>query len=336
MIKEAIAKLLGGEDLSLQEATDVMNAIMSGETTDAQIAGFLVALRTKGETPDEIAGCAQAMRNKVTRIRSEADVLVDTCGTGGDRKGTFNISTAAALVATGAGARVAKHGNRAVSSSSGSADVLKELGVKIDTDPERMSQCLSKVGIAFLYAPLLHGAMKYAIGPRRELAVRTVFNILGPLTNPAGARRQILGVYSEGLVELVAKALMELGSQRALVVHGHDGLDEITTCDTTTVSELRDGKLSRYALDPKDLGVERAKHQDLAVKDAKESAQVVKAVLAGREGPCRDIVLVNAAGALYVAGIGSDLPDALLKAAEAIDTGNASRVLEALIEETNR
>lgn len=336
MIKEAIAKLLERQDLSVQEAANVMNAIMSGETTDAQIAGFLIALRTKGETAKEIAGCARAMREKVTRIRSDAEVLLDTCGTGGDRKGTFNISTAAALVAAGAGARVAKHGNRGVSSSSGSADVLKELGVNIETDPERISQCLSKTGIAFLYAPLLHGAMKYAIGPRRELGVRTVFNILGPLTNPAGARRQILGVYSETLVDLVANALLELGSERALVVHGHDGLDEITTCDRTSVSELRDGQLRRYTIEPEDLGAERARHEDLTVKDAKESADRIRAVLKGEEGPCRDIVLVNAAGALYVAGLASDMRDGLGKAAEAITSGRASRVLETLVEETNR
>ncbi|MFH0964685.1 MAG: anthranilate phosphoribosyltransferase [Planctomycetota bacterium] len=335
-ISEAIGKALEGADLTSAEAADVMGAIMSGAATDAQIAGFLIALRAKGETAEEIAGCARAMRAKATRIAAGIENLIDTCGTGGDKRGTFNISTAAALVATAAGARVAKHGNRGVSSASGSADVIKALGVKIDLAPARMAECLQNVGIAFLFAPLLHEAMKYAIGPRRELGVRTIFNVLGPLTNPAGARRQILGVYSDSLVELVARALLDLGSERALVVRGEDGLDEMTTCGRTTVCELCDGRTRRYTLDATDLGLPRARHEHQAAKDVSDSADAVKEVLRGTKGPRRDIVALNAAGALWAAGIASDLADGLARAQAAVDSGKVLRVLEALVAETNR
>ena len=336
MIKEVIAALLDGQDLAREQAADTMREIMSGGATDAQIAGFLIALRVKGETAHELAGCVEVMREKVTRIPAKAEHLVDTCGTGGDRSGTFNISTATALVAAGAGATVAKHGNRSVSSHSGSADVMKELGVNIDISPERVARCLEKVGMAFLFAPLLHAAMKYAIGPRRELGVRTIFNILGPLTNPAGARRQLIGVYSADLAELVAKALLELGAERALVVYGRDGLDEITTSDRTAVWEVSEGKLKAYDLDPLDLGVPRTTHEELVAKDAADSAAMIGKVLAGERGPCRDAVVLNSAGALYASDIAVGFEDGMAKAAESIDTGRASRVLERLVEETNR
>ena len=336
MIKEVISQLIDGEDLPKAEAAAAMQAIMSGQATDAQIAGFLVALRLKGETPDEVAGCAEVMREKVTRIPTKATDVIDTCGTGGDRSGTFNISTASALVACGAAAKVAKHGNRGVSSASGSADVMKALGVNIDLAPDRLGDCLDQVGIAFLFAPLLHAAMKYAIGPRRELGVRTVFNILGPLTNPAGARRQLLGVYSAELVALVGSALRELGAERALVVHGLDGLDEITTCDRTVVCEVEGATLREYELHPSDLGFETATHDALVAKDVGESASIIRRVLAGETGPCRDIVVLNAAGALYASGAARDLAQGVELAAESIDAGKAAVVLERLREYTNR
>lgn len=336
MITDTIAVLLEGTDLSMSQAADTMREIMSGETTDAQIAGFLIALRLKGETAQEIAGCARIMREKATPIRTEASNVIDTCGTGGDRSGTFNISTAAALVAAAAGATVAKHGNRSVSSSSGSADVMKTLGVNIELSPERVGQCLDSVGIAFLFAPKLHAAMKYAIGPRRELGVRTIFNILGPLTNPAGARRQLMGVYSPELVELVGGALRDLGTEKALVVHGRDGLDEISTCDITTVCEVTGDAVKMYDLDASELGLPRATHDALAAGGAEESAAIVKSVLAGQQGPPRDIVALNAAAALDTSGIASDLADGVAKACDAIDSGKAADVLAKLVEETHR
>ena len=336
MIKQAISTVIDGTDLSKDEAVETMREIMSGNATDAQIAGFLVALRLKGETPDEVAGCAEVMREKATRINTRAANVIDTCGTGGDRSGTFNISTAAALVATGAGARVAKHGNRSVSSASGSADVMKALGVKIELPPERLGECLDNVGIAFLFAPLLHAAMKFAIGPRRELGVRTIFNILGPLTNPAGAQRQLMGVYSEDLVALVGSALRDLGTHKALVVHGHDGLDEMTTCDRTVLCEVSPGGIETYELDATDLGIARGTHEALTAQDAAESADIIRDVLSGQKGPRRDIVLLNSAGALYVSDIARDLKDGIARAADSIDTGKASDVLKRLVEETNR
>jgi len=336
MIKETIGALLEGTDLSMPQAADTMREIMSGETTDAQIAGFLIALRQKGETAEEIAGCAQVMREKATHVATKASNIIDTCGTGGDRSGTFNISTASALVAAAAGAAVAKHGNRSVSSSSGSADVMKALGVNIELPPERLGECLDNVGIAFLFAPKLHAAMKYAIGPRRELGVRTIFNILGPLTNPAGARRQLMGVYAPELVPLVGGALRDLGAEKALVVYGRDGLDEISTCDVTAVCEVTAGAVKTYDLDASDLGLPRATHDALAAGDADASAAIVRSVLAGEKGPARDIVALNAAAALYASGIASGLPDGLAKACGAIDAGKASNILARLVEETNR
>jgi anthranilate phosphoribosyltransferase len=335
MIREAIAMVLDGSDLSAEQATAVMDEIMSGEATDAQIGAFLVALRVKGETVEEITGCAKVMREKATRIAAPFPDVIDTCGTGGDAVGTFNISTATAIVAAGAGCRVAKHGNRSVSSASGSADVLKTLGVNIEAGTDVVERCIAEAGIGFLFAPLLHGAMKYAIGPRREMGVRTIFNILGPLTNPAFATRQVLGVYDAALVEPLAKVLKNLGSVRCLVVHGDDGLDELTTTSTSQVAELRDGEVTCRTVEPEDLGIARARLDDLTVADADESAAAVRGVLAGESGPKRDIVLLNAAAALAAGGKADDLAGGIRLAAEAVDSGAAARVLDKLIATSN-
>ena len=335
MIREMIAKVVEGENLTMAEANGVMMEIMSGETTDAQIAAFITALRMKGETVDEIAGCAQVMREKAVRIAAPEDgVVVDTCGTGGDGRHTFNISTAAALVAAGAGLKVAKHGNKSVSSSSGSADVLTELGVKIDVEPQTVETCLAEAGIGFLFAPRLHGSMKHAIGPRREVGIRTIFNILGPLTNPAGAARQVLGVYDGGLVRTLASVLQSLGSVHVLVVHGDDGLDELTTTGTSVVCELAGGELREYTVDPADLGLAKAKVEDLTVASPAESAEAISAILDGAEGPRRDIVLLNAAAAIVAGDLAGGLADGLEKAADSIDGGNAKKCLGKLRELT--
>ncbi len=331
MITEAIAKLVSRASLSAQEAQEAMGEIMSGSATDAQIAAFAVALRMKGETVEEIAGCARAMRARAIRVQAPSPDVVDTCGTGGDASGTFNISTAAALVAAGAGCCVAKHGNRCVSSASGSADVLRELGVRIDAPVGVVERSLREAGIGFLFAPALHQAMKHAIGPRREMAIRTVFNILGPLTNPAGARRQLLGVYDAALVEPLAAVLLNLGSERSLVVHGDDGLDELTTTTTSRVCELDGGHLRSYVISPEDAGLPRARLDDLRVSSAAESAAVIRGVLAGRRGPQRDIVVLNAAAALVAAGKARTLSEGCRLAAAAIDGGAAAKALDRLI-----
>ncbi len=335
-MQKAIAKAIDGDDLRRDEMVDVMNQIMSGEATDAQIGAFLIALRLKGESVDEIAGAAAVMREKATPIATKHDVIVDTCGTGGDHSGTFNISTTAAFVAAGAGLCVAKHGNRAATSQSGSADVLMALGVNIEASPETVSQCLDEVGIGFLFAPALHGAMKYAIGPRRELGVRTIFNALGPLTNPAGARRQVIGVYSAALTETLAGVLATLGAERAYVVHGADGLDEMTLTGPTKVSELKDGAVSTYRVSPGEVGLGQARADALKGGDADSNAAITLSVLKGAEGPARDIVLLNAAAAIVAGGKASDLREGVQVAAEAIDSGRAMAKLEALIEASNR
>ena len=335
-MQEAIAKVIDGDDLRRDEMTDVMNQIMSGGATDAQIGAFLIALRMKGESVDEIAGAAAVMREKATPIATKHDVLVDTCGTGGDHSGTFNISTTAALVAAGAGLCVAKHGNRAATSQSGSADVLMALGVNIEASPETVSRCLDEVGIGFLFAPALHGAMKYAIGPRREIGVRTIFNALGPLTNPAGAKRQVIGVYSAALTETLAGVLASLGAERAYVVHGSDGLDEMTLTGPTKVSELKDGSVSTYRVSPGDFGLGEARADALKGGDADSNAAITLSVLKGAEGPARDIALLNAAAAIVAGDKARDLREGILIAAEAIDSGRALAKLEALIAASNR
>ncbi len=335
MIREAIAKLVAGEDLSRDQAVGAMNAIMSGEATDAQIAAFTVALRLKGETIEEITGCAAVMREKATHIAAPSPDVLDTCGTGGDATGTFNISTAAALVAAAGGCCVAKHGNRSVSSSSGSADVLRELGVNIEADVATVERSLREAGIGFLFAPALHGAMKYAIGPRREMGIRTVFNILGPLTNPAGARRQLLGVYDASLLETMARVLANLGSVRCLIVHGDDGLDELTTTAASRVCELDGGEIRSYTSGPADRGLAPARLEDLRVGSVAESAEVIREVFAGKSGPHRDIVLLNAGAALMVGGRAEGLEAGIKQAAEVLDSGEVAKTLDRLIAVTN-
>ncbi len=332
MLQEYIARVVDGEDLSAREARDALSVIMSGQATDAQIAGFLVALRVKGETVEEITGCAEAMREAATPIDVGGLDVVDTCGTGGTHKGTLNISTASALVTAGAGVPVAKHGNRGASSSWGSADVLDALRVNIAAPPEVVARCVREVGIGFLFAPSLHKAMKYAIGPRRELALRTVFNVLGPLTNPAGARRQVLGVFDASLVETIAEVLGRLGAVRAMVVHSDDGMDEISTCDRTFVAEVEGDRFETRYVEPEEFGLPRAHREDLTVNGVAESAEAVRSVLAGEPGPARDIVLLNAAAAIYVGGKADSLAEGLAAAADSVDSGRARDTLARLAE----
>ena len=334
MIREAIARLVERQPLTRAEARDTLREIMRGEATPAQIAGFLTALRMAGETADIIAGAAEAMREAVTPVVTRRPHLVDTCGTGGDGAHTFNISTTAAFVAAGAGAAVAKHGNRGVSSKSGSADVLAALGVKTDCDPSVMTRCLDDIGVAFLFAPVLHPAMKHAIGPRREIGIRTLFNILGPLTNPAGARRGVLGVYNDTLLRLVADASHALGAERLFVVHGSDGLDEITTTGPSTVAEVTPAGVKVSILDPRDLGLSPADPAALRGGEPSENAAITRAILSGEKGPRRDIVLVNAAAAIAAAGLAADLRDGLARAAEALDSGAALAKLDELVRAT--
>ena len=313
-----------------------MNQIMSGEATDAQIGAFLIALRCKGESVDEVAGFAAVMREKATRITGGSEPLVDTCGTGGDGSGTFNISTTVAFVAAGAGLCVAKHGNRAMSSKCGSADVLQALGVNVEIGPEHVGTCMDEAGIGFLFAPMLHGAMKHAIGPRKEIGTRTVFNLLGPLTNPAGARRQLLGVFEESLTEKIAGVLRALGSERAFVVHGKDGLDEITITGPTTVTELARGELSTYEIEPADVGFETAPAAALRGGDAAENAKILTAVLEGNAGPRKDVVVMNAAAAIAAGGLAATIAAGISLAEESIASGKALGALEQLREVSNR
>lgn len=336
MITQAISQLLEGKSMSVEQAEAVMEQVMSGGATPAQIAGFLVALRVKGETVDEIVGCARAMRRAAVRVPRERASVVDTCGTGGDRAGTFNISTTTAFVVAGAELGVAKHGNRSVSSKSGSADVLEALGVNLDLTPERVGQAVDEIGIGFLFAPKLHPAMRYAIGPRRELGVRTIFNILGPLTNPAGAEAQLLGVYDVALTEPMARVLKGLGSRAACVVHGDGGLDELTTTGLNQMSYfgvgLANGNVVTETLDPQDLGFARAISDDLLGGEPELNARITRGVLSGEDrGPRRDVVLLNTAAALWAGGAVSDLQTGVAYAAESIDSGAALNKLDELI-----
>jgi len=336
MLKRHIAALCEGRHLSEQQCRRAMAHIMAGRATDAQIAGFLVALRLNGESVPEITGCVKAMREAAESIDVGGLPVVDTCGTGGDEKNTFNISTAAALVTAAAGVPVAKHGNRSVSSSSGSADVLEKLGVNIEAPPETVERCVKEVGIGFLFAPLLHRAMKHAVGPRRELGVRTVFNLLGPLTNPAGARRQVLGVYSEELTSTMAGVLHRLGAERALVVNSRDGMDELSTCDKTAVAEVGPDGVSEWVLDPKDLGMKRAEVSELVAEGPDHSARIITDILDGTSGAPRDIVALNAGAAIYAGGKVDSLREGLEAAQEAIDSGSARRVLDDLCRLSHR
>ncbi len=330
-VKEAIKKAISGENIDQDDAYEVALAIMNGEATDAQIASLITALRMKGETVDEITGFVKAMRDKVTKINAREEYLIDTCGTGGDGSGTFNISTISALVAAGAGCRVAKHGNRSVSSNCGSADLLKELGVNIENPPEKVEKCIEEAGVGFLFAPLLHPAMKYAIGPRREMAVRTIFNILGPLTNPASTKRQLLGVYAKELTAPIANVLANLDSIHCMIVHGEDGLDEITTTGKTFVSELKDGKVKEYTISPEDFGMNKRSPEDLKGGTPQTNAKIALNLLEGGTGGKRDITILNSGAAIYVAGKAESLLDGIGKAKESIDSGEALKKLEILI-----
>ena len=330
MIQSAIARAVRQESLSQELARAAMEQILAGEATPAQIGALAVALRMKGETADEIAGMAEAMRGRVPPIRTRRSPLLDTCGTGGDNAGTFNISTTVAIVTASCGVPVAKHGNRAVSSRTGSADVLESLGVRIDLTPENAARSLDMLGITFLFAPNYHTALRHASGPRREIGVRTVFNVLGPLTNPAGAGRQLLGVFSDTLVRTVADVLHRLGSERAWVVHGRDGLDELTVFDQTHVAELCDGAVREFEVDPAALGLAHPTRDGVAGGDAAANAARVRAILAGEPGAARDIVVLNTGAALVVAGVAADLATGVRRAAEAIDSGAAGRKLEEL------
>ena len=347
MILDALHKLANhGSSLTRKESREVMSEVLRGEATDAQIAALLVALHMKGETVEEIVGFAQAIRQEATPLGAASgesldlsgtgrDALVDTCGTGGDASGTFNISTAVALVIAGAGVKVAKHGNRSITSKCGSADVMEALGVNINLPVDRLAACLRQTGIAFLFAPAVHSAMKYVQPARRQLRLRTVFNLLGPLTNPARASAQVVGVYSDDLVEKLAEALRELGLRRALVVHGQDGLDEITISGPSKVAELRGGGVRVYEVAPEEFGLQRAALENIAGGDAPQNAAIIRAVLEGERSPRRDVVLLNAAAALVAAGHADRIGEAVPLAAYAIDSGHARQRLQLLVEFTN-
>jgi anthranilate phosphoribosyltransferase len=347
IITEAVRALVDRRDLTRIEAAAAMEAIMSGAATNAQIAAFLTALRMKGETVEELIGFAQVMRQKAVKVRAHAadvvaqtgtdrEMLIDTCGTGGDASGTFNVSTATAFVVAGAGLKVAKHGNRSVSSLCGSADVAETLGINIELGPQQVAQCVDEAGIGFLYAPLLHTAMKYVMAARREMGVRTVFNMLGPLTNPAGANAQVIGVYSGALCEPLARVLAELGTLRAFVVHGADGLDEISNTGESHICEVHEGVVRASRVRPEDFGMPRAGIADLQGGDREENAQIIRQILAGEPGPRRDIVLMNAAAALVVGGKARDLKEGVALAAQSVDSGGAAGKLSALVRLSQR
>jgi len=335
-LRPALEKVVEGRNLTEEEAEEAMRYLISGQASPVQVASFLTALRMKGETIEELSAFARVMREHSLRIHPRVGGrLVDTCGTGGDRIKTFNISTAAMFVAAGAGVPVAKHGNRSVTSRAGSADVLEALGAAIELPPERVQRCLEEVGVGFMFAPLFHPAMKHATPVRRELGIRTVFNVLGPLTNPAGAKGQVVGVFEEGLTEKLARVLGRLGCERALVVYGRDGLDELSTLGETKVSELVGGEVISYTLRPEELGVERARPEELAGGDAVENARILLKILSGEEeGPRREVVLVNAAAALLVGGRVSDLREGVGRASEALDSGRALEKLREFVRAT--
>ena len=334
-IQAAIKIVIGGKDLSRQDMTAVMQQIMTGECTPAQIGGFLVGLRMKGESVDEISAAATVMRELSTRVDVDAKHLVDTCGTGGDASGSFNISTASAIVAAAAGAQVAKHGNRSVSSKSGSADVLEAAGVNLDIDAQQVGACIEEVGVGFMFAQKHHSAMRNAIGPRKEMAVRTIFNVLGPLTNPAGAPNQVIGVFDGDLVEPLAHVLKQLGSRHVMVVHAEDGMDEISISAKTGVAELKNGEVSSYTISPEDFGLVAADSGTLKVDSVEESLAMIQSVLANNPGPALDIVSMNAGAAIYVSGVADSLAAGIQKARDAIADGSAAKVLADLVAKSN-
>ncbi len=334
-IQEAIKAVVENRDLTREEMTQVMQAVMSGNTTQAQIGGFLVGLRMKGETVDEIAAAAAVMRSLAQHVDVDVPALVDTCGTGGDSSGTFNISTASAFVVAAAGGHVAKHGNRAVSSKSGSADVLEAAGVNLELTPQQVAQCIREVGVGFMFAPLHHGAMKHAIGPRREMGVRTIFNLLGPLTNPAGAPNQVIGVFSDQWLKPMAQVLAQLGSRHVLVVHAGDGLDEISIGAPTRIAELLNGEVTTFEIAPEKFGMKRADLKQITAQTPQESLAVIKRVLGGEAGPARDIVALNSGAAIYAAGLAPSLEAGVEKAQSVLDSGAALAKLDALVKLTS-
>ncbi|MFH1046602.1 MAG: anthranilate phosphoribosyltransferase [Candidatus Omnitrophota bacterium] len=330
MIKEAIAQLIDRKSLANETIHQAMEEIMTGQATSVQIAAFLVALRLKGETVDEITAAAEVMRRHVRAVKTDLPSLLDTCGTGGDHAGTFNISTISAFVAAGAGVVVAKHGNKCVSSKCGSADLLVALGVRIELEPAQIERCLKEVGFGFLFAPQLHPAMQYAAAVRREMGIRTIFNILGPLTNPAGARQQLLGVFSPKLTEVMAQVLRNLGSSHVIVVHGMDGLDEVTTTTKTRISELKNGKVRTYTISPRNFHLPVSKPDDLKGADSDFNARLALEILQGKKGPARDAVVLNSACAIYAADKAGSIEEGIVLAAQAIDSGRALEKLEHL------
>ncbi len=334
-IQQAINSVIHRQDLSRDEMTEVMQQIMTGEATPSQIGGFLVGLRMKGETVAEISAAAMVMRELATHVETNADHLVDTCGTGGDSSGSFNISTASAIVAAAAGAHVAKHGNRSVSSKSGSADVLEAAGVNLDIDSQQVGRCIDEVGVGFLFAPKHHSAMRHAIGARREMAVRTIFNVLGPLTNPASAPNQVIGVFARELVEPMAQVLKQLGSRHVMVVHADDGMDEISLSCSTSVAELKNDDVKTYSINPEDFALEKADNAAIRVDSIEQSLSMIRSVFDNNPGPALDIVCLNAGAAIYVSGIAGSLTQGVEMARQAISEGRARQVLENLVSTTS-
>jgi anthranilate phosphoribosyltransferase len=333
-MQSAIKTVTENKNLSHDEMTQVMNLIMTGQATDSQIGGFLIGLRMKGETVDEVVAAASVMRELSTKVAAPDKFLVDTCGTGGDSSGSFNISTASVFVAAAAGAHVAKHGNRSVSSKSGSADVLETAGVNLEITPEQVADCIEQVGAGFLFAIKHHGAMKHAIGPRKEMAVRTIFNVLGPLTNPASAPNQVIGVFSKDWVEPLAQVLKQLGSRHVMVVHADDGMDEISIGSATSVAELKAGEITTYSIQPDDFDMQKADLENIKAKDSADSLAMIKSVFDNQNGPAKDIVCLNAGAAIYVSGLTDSLSKGIEKAQQVIADGSAKMKFEALIEYT--
>ncbi len=334
-MQQAIKAVTEKRDLTAQEMSDAMRLIMTGQATPAQVGGFLIGLRMKGESIDEIAAAAGVMRELASKVEVDKNHLVDTCGTGGDSSGSFNISTASAIVVAAAGGKVAKHGNRSISSKSGSADVLETAGVNLEISPQQVASCVNEIGVGFMFAPLHHSAMKHAIGPRREMAVRTIFNVLGPLTNPAGAPNQVLGVFSKDLVEPLAHVLKQLGSHHVLVVHAEDGMDEISIATPTFVAELNDGVVTTYTIQPEDFGMSRADLEQIRATDSVHSLDIIKGIFNNTAGPAKDIVCLNAGAAIYAAGLAASLTDGVKKAQDVIASGAVAEKLEQLIAKTN-
>jgi anthranilate phosphoribosyltransferase len=330
-IQQAIQTVIAQQNLSRDDMAAVMRQIMTGHATPSQIGGFLVALRMKGETVDEITAAAKVMRELATHVQTQSNYLVDTCGTGGDSSGSFNISTASAIVAAAAGAHVAKHGNRSVSSKSGSADVLEAAGVNLDVTPEMVGRCIDEVGVGFLFAQKHHSAMRHAIGPRKEMAIRTIFNVLGPLTNPAAAPNQVIGVFDKDLVEPLAHVLKQLGSRHVMVVHADDGMDEISISTSTFVAELKDGEVNTYSISPADFSMQAADISTIRVDGVEQSLAMIKSVFENTSGPALDIVCLNAGAAIYVSGLADSHPQGVEMARQAIAEGGAKDVLEKLV-----